>query len=112
MRVISTILDPRGKPVAKTTSDPVAVPDSEERMLEQQLTVTEPALWSLEERNLHTLVTEIEAGGEIVDRYQTRFGIRSLRFDADQGFFLNGKPVKIKGTCNHQDHAGSGCCAA
>ena len=44
----------------------------------------------------------------IVDGYETRFGIRSLRFDADQGFFLNGKPVKIKGTCNHQDHAGLG----
>ena len=53
-------------------------------------------------------MTEVEAGAAIVDRYQTRFGIRSIRFDADQGFFLNEKPVKIKGTCNHQDHAGLG----
>ena len=36
------------------------------------------------------------------------FGIRTIRFDPDEGFFLNGKPVKIKGTCNHQDHAGVG----
>ena len=38
----------------------------------------------------------------------TTFGIRTLRFDAEKGFFLNGKPVKMKGTCNHQDHAGVG----
>ena len=53
-------------------------------------------------------MTEVESAGTITDRYETRFGIRTLRFDADQGFFLNGKPVKIKGTCNHQDHAGVG----
>ncbi len=67
-----------------------------------------PALWSLEERNLYRLVTEVEANGEIVDRYETPFGIRTVAFDAQKGFFLNGKPVKLKGTCNHQDHAGIG----
>ena len=108
VRVISTIFDPSGRAVAKTTSTPAGVPDSNERTFEQQVSVAAPALWSLEDRNLYTLLTEIDAGGAIVDRYQTRFGIRSIRFDADQGFFLNGKPVKIKGTCNHQDHAGLG----
>jgi beta-galactosidase len=43
-----------------------------------------------------------------VDRYETRFGIRSIHFDAHKGLLLNGKPVKVKGTCNHQDHAGVG----
>ena len=46
--------------------------------------------------------------GRSVDRVETTFGIRTLRFDAEKGFFLNGKPVKIKGMCNHQDHAGVG----
>ena len=108
VRVISTILDPAGKVVAKTTSKPVAVPDGEEEIFEDQVSVSVPSLWFLEERNLYSLLTEIEAGGAIVDRYETRFGIRSIHFDADQGFFLNGEPVKIKGTCNHQDHAGLG----
>jgi beta-galactosidase len=108
VRVISTILDPAGKAVAKAAATPVQVPDGEERTFEQQVSVARPALWSLEERNRYTLLTEIESGGAIVDRYQTRFGIRSVRFDADEGFSLNGKPVKIKGTCNHQDHAGLG----
>ena len=65
-------------------------------------------LWSLEERNLYKLVTEVRTGGDVVDRYETPFGIRSIRFDPEKGFFLNDKPVKLKGTCNHQDHAGLG----
>ncbi|HSV15407.1 MAG TPA: glycoside hydrolase family 2 TIM barrel-domain containing protein, partial [Tepidisphaeraceae bacterium] len=44
----------------------------------------------------------------VVDEYNTTFGIRTLRWDAARGFFLNGKPLKIKGTCNHQQHAGLG----
>ncbi len=46
--------------------------------------------------------------GSVVDRYETIFGIRSVRFDPEQGFFLNGKHVSLKGTNNHQDHAGVG----
>jgi beta-galactosidase len=53
-------------------------------------------------------LTEVEAGGQIVDRYETPFGIRTVKFDPENGLFLNGKPVKVKGTCNHQDHAGVG----
>ena len=53
-------------------------------------------------------MTEVEAGGAVTDRYETPFGIRTCAFDAEKGFFLNGKSVKLKGTCNHQDHAGVG----
>ena len=53
-------------------------------------------------------MSEVRAGGNLVDRCETLFGIRSVKFDAEKGFFLNGKPVKLKGTCNHQDHAGVG----
>ncbi len=108
VRVISTILDPSGKEVGKTASTPSPVPVSGERTYEQQVIVQQPALWSLEQRNLYKLVTEVESGGTVTDRYETRFGIRDLKFDPDQGFLLNGKPVKVKGTCNHQDHAGVG----
>ncbi|HTS62966.1 MAG TPA: beta-galactosidase GalA [Candidatus Acidoferrales bacterium] len=107
-RVISTILDPAGREVVKTASQPASISEWGERTYEQQITVKQPALWSLEERNLYRLVTEVESAGNIVDRYETRFGIRELKFDAAQGFLLNGKPVKVKGTCNHQDHAGVG----
>ena len=107
-RVVSTVLDPTGKTVGKVASPASSVGYEGEQSYEQTLPVTQPLLWSLEERNLYKLVTEIEVGGEVVDRYETRFGIRTTRFDPDKGFFLNGKSVKLKGTCNHQDHAGIG----
>jgi beta-galactosidase len=107
-RVTSTILDPAGKPVGKATTLPASIAEGGERVYEQQVVVKAPALWSLEQRNLYKLITEVEAGGAVTDRYQTPFGIRTCAFDAEKGFFLNGKSVKLKGTCNHQDHAGVG----
>ena len=107
-RVVTTILDPSGKTVAKAATAPATIAERGEQSYAQEITVKQPALWSLEERNLYKLVTEVEANGEIVDRYETSFGIRTTRFDAQKGFFLNDKSVKLKGTCNHQDHAGIG----
>lgn len=107
-RVVSTILDAAGKEVGKNLTAPVTVAAVGEATLEQQIPVSAPKLWSLEERNLYTLVTEVRVGGEAVDRTETRFGIRSIEVSPLHGVLLNGKPVKIKGTCNHQDHAGLG----
>ena len=107
-RVISQILDPGGKPLGRHVSDAAVIGADGGHVYEQQIEVRQPALWSLEERNLYRLVTEVEAGGSVVDRYETPFGIRTCTFDAQKGFFLNGKAVKVKGTCNHQDHAAVG----
>jgi beta-galactosidase len=67
-----------------------------------------PQLWSLETPHLHKLVTTIRSAARWWTSYETTFGIRSIRFDPKEGFFLNGKRVKLKGTNNHQDHAGVG----
>jgi len=67
-----------------------------------------PALWSVEEPNLYTAMVTVFVNGIARDAERVRFGVRSARFDAQKGFFLNGKPLKIQGTCNHQDHAGVG----
>ncbi|MGB7265358.1 MAG: beta-galactosidase GalA, partial [Terracidiphilus sp.] len=107
-RVVSTVLDPNGKAVGKAVTATVSLPADAEQAFEQKMTVSQPQLWSLEERNLYTLVTEVRAGGSIVDRCETRFGIRSIEMNPARGLLLNGKPVKVKGTCNHQDHAGLG----
>ncbi len=107
-RVISTILDPSGQSVSRGATELASIPVRGEQQYKQQIVVKRPLLWSLEERNLYKLITEIEVGGNIVDRHETRFGIRSIKFDPANGFLLNDKPVKIKGTCNHQDHAGVG----
>jgi len=108
VRVVSTIVDPAGKSAGKAASDQASIANEDEHSYEQNVSINAPQLWSLEERNLYKLVTEVQAGGEVVDRYETPFGIRNVRLDAEKGFFLNDKPVKLKGTCNHQDHAGLG----
>jgi beta-galactosidase len=76
--------------------------------VEETMRVAAPALWSPESPKLYTLVTTVESNGKIVDRQETPFGIRTVAFDANRGFLLNGKPYELKGTCNHQDHAGVG----
>src|SRR5277367_582946 len=107
-RVISTILDPSGQPVGNVAASPASVAANGEQRYEQTVAVKQAVLWSLEERNMYRLVTEVETNGQVVDRYETPFGIRTMEFDPQKGFFLNGKSVKVKGTCNHQDHAGVG----
>ncbi|GGA64006.1 beta-galactosidase [Edaphobacter acidisoli] len=107
-RVVSTILDPDGKEVGKAVTALISMSARGEQELEQQITVSRPRLWSLEERNLYVLITDVRSGGDVVDRYITRFGIRSIKMDSSRGLLLNGSPVKVKGTCNHQDHAGLG----
>ncbi len=73
-----------------------------------ELDVAHPKLWSIETPHLYKLVTTIRADGTVVDRCETPFGIRTIRFDPDHGFFLNGQRVELKGSNNHQDHAGVG----
>lgn len=65
-------------------------------------------MWSLEAPVLYNLESTILAGSSVLDRVRTPFGIRTIRFDANDGFFLNDEPVKLKGVCCHQDHAGVG----
>ena len=66
------------------------------------------ALWSIETPSLYSAIVTVESGGREVDAEQINFGFRTAVFDADKGFFLNGKSLKIQGTCNHQDRAGVG----
>jgi beta-galactosidase len=107
-RVVQTIRDATGTAIAKTTSLPVHVPPWGRTEVKQQLPVARPQLWSIEIPAMHTMETVIEVAGVVVDQYRTAFGIRTLRWDANAGFFLNDKHVVLKGTCNHQDHAGVG----
>lgn len=74
----------------------------------QKINVPNATLWSPENPYLYKLKTNIIADGRVVDTYISTIGIRTVRFDPDLGFFLNGKSIKIKGTNDHQDHAGVG----
>ena len=70
--------------------------------------VSSPVLWSPESPKLYQLITTVSVAGKVVDEVTTPFGIRTVAFDPDKGFLLNGKHYEIYGTCNHQDHAGVG----
>ncbi len=70
---------------------------------EQHFTVEHPRLWSPETPHLYRAVTRISAGGKVVDCYETSFGIRSIEFVADKGFYLNGRHRKFQGVCLHHD---------
>ena len=67
-----------------------------------------PAMWTVDSPNLYTVIVTVKSGDAVRDAERITFGIRTVKFDADHGFFLNGLPLKIQGTCNHQDHAGVG----
>jgi beta-galactosidase len=102
------ILDSSGKTVAtaKALEQSIAADGSAAFTATEQL--ASPALWSVDAPNLYTAIVTVEANGEAHDAERVSFGVRTAIFDADKGFFLNGKSVKIQGTCNHQDHAGVG----
>ena len=107
-RLISTVLDADGKTVAKVQSEEVAIKAWGHRETIQQVTVKDPRLWSVDSPNLYRLVQTMMKENSTVDATETTFGIRTIRFDAEKGFFLNGKPLKIKGVCCHHDHAAVG----
>ncbi len=69
----------------------------------QEFKVMNPVLWSDKHPYLYKAITRIISNGKVIDEYGTSFGIRTFVFDADKGFLLNGKPVKINGVCNHHD---------
>ncbi len=107
-----SILDATGRQIAHTGFKTLRLWAGETgHHYSSTLTVLNPKLWSPESPTMYKLVTSIRLGNTedtVVDRQETEFGIRTVAFDKDKGFLLNGQPYKIKGTCNHQDHAGVG----
>ncbi|HYH16702.1 MAG TPA: beta-galactosidase GalA [Flavisolibacter sp.] len=96
-----------GKIVARTTEQPLSLLVNKSGTVKQQLTITQPHLWSLEDPYLYRVIAVVKQKGKVIDSVKHRFGIRTIDIKPN-GVFLNGKHVKIKGTNNHQDHAGVG----
>ena len=102
------ILDAAGKTVATAEAAAQSIAVDGSATFTATAKLANPALWSVDEPNLYSAIVTVEAGGKPRDAERVSFGVRTAVFDADKGFFLNGKPLKIQGTCNHQDHAGVG----
>ena len=105
--VSAIITDRDGKQIGQTPEQTVSLKINEDKVVKQKLTVNMPRLWSLEDPYLYRVIPIIKSGGKIIDTDKIRFGIRTINV-TNKGIFLNDKYTKIKGTNNHQDHAGVG----
>ena len=104
--LVSKIIDNRGVILDTKTSTLSISPYSEEE-ISQKETIKKPMLWSPETPNLYKVLTEVIENGNLIDTYETTFGVRTIEINRN-GVFLNGKLYPVKGTCNHQDFAGIG----
>jgi beta-galactosidase len=98
----TAILDASGAAVARTAAD-TAIPASGSQIVTASLTVTRPQRWDIDHPYLYSVVSEIKQGTRVLDRYVTPMGIRSIAFDKEKGFLLNGRAVKLQGVCDHHD---------
>jgi len=103
-----TILDPAGQAVATATAPAQRIAPGATTHFSADASLATARLWEPSQPHLYTAVVKLLSGATVRDAERVSFGVRSARFDADKGFFLNGKPLKIQGTCNHHDHAGVG----
>jgi beta-galactosidase len=102
VNLITLIQDANGRVVARSVANAVAAKGAHAEV-SQTLKVSSPSLWSDDRPYVYKVVSQLQQGGQVVDRYETPLGIRSFRFDVNKGFFLNGKSVKIRGVCDHHD---------
>lgn len=98
----TSIMAPNGSVVSNNQSK-LSIAAAQQKIVDQDLTVTQPQLWTLEKTNQYTAIVTVKVNNKIIDTYKTIFGIRTIQFDAEKGFLLNGNAVKIKGVCLHHD---------
>ena len=105
--VEAALLDPEGRELASGRAD-VAVPVLGQADAVLDLDAGTPQPWSVEQPTLYTVRVRVLADGKATDERRIAIGFRTIRFDPDQGLFVNDQHVKLKGVCLHQDHAGVG----
>lgn len=105
--VSSIVADRNGKILGQTKEQPFSLNTNETKTIKQKILLSNPKLWSVDDPYLYRVTTLIKSDGKIIDADNKRFGIRTFSVTKD-GLFLNGKYIKVKGVCDHQDHAGVG----
>lgn len=100
--VENIILDAKGKQVAKTSST-ASASHNEKTDVSQTLSLPNPSLWGPDSPYLYTMRTLVKARGKVIDNYETTFGVRTIRFDKNKGFFINGENMKLRGVNLHED---------
>ena len=105
--VSTMIADRDGKILGQTNGQAVSLNANETRVIKQKILLANPRLWTVDNPYLYRVITVIKSNRKIIDTDKKRFGIRTIAIN-ENGLFVNGKYVKIKGVCDHQDHAGVG----
>ncbi len=104
----TTLVAPDGTRTKLPSKSETGVEAKASRKSTVSASIKNPMLWDIDNPQLYTVETEIIKDGKVIDTRSTKTGIRDIRFDADNGFFLNGRNVKLKGVNMHQDHPGVG----
>lgn len=105
--ITTALLDRTGKVVAQSAEQPISQGSLEQKTIKQNLNIAQPHLWNLDDPYLYRIVVTLKQQGQVVEKQSFKFGVRTIEIKPN-GVFLNGNYVKIKGTNNHQDHAGVG----
>jgi hypothetical protein len=98
------IKDPAGKLTGEKAIHISELKAGEKSVVNGEIEVAKPSLWSVDSPVLYTAVVSIKTGDRVKDEITTPFGIRSISFDSKNGFLLNGKSLKLKGGCVHHDN--------
>jgi len=101
--IVQRLTDDSGVVVAETESEPIDLKPGQLITKDQVLTVQSPNLWSPSNPYLYQLETQIKTSKRVIDRIITPYGIRSIRFEAETGFWLNDQNIKLKGVANHPE---------
>jgi beta-galactosidase len=92
-----------GAPVASSEPVNVSISAGKSASCRTKIKLPNPKLWDLKKPQLYCSITLVEQNGKVIDPYETVFGIRTIKFDADKGFLLNGEHVRLNGVCDHHD---------
>jgi beta-galactosidase len=103
IQVENIILNPAGKELARKANK-AAIPSGQSRDFEANIPLTNPQRWDIDHPVLYQVKTVVSVGDEIVDTHYTSFGVRTIRFTANDGFYLNDRRVQLKGVNLHHDH--------
>ena len=101
--ILETILEDQNGNVVGTTTKEIELLKGEDKAVTETVKITNPKRWDIESPTLYIAKSKVKINGDLVDDYESNFGIRTIRFDVKDGFILNGKPVEFKGVCMHHD---------
>lgn len=101
IEVETEIFNPKGEKVAQNKVKSSQYTSN--NTINQQIFIDFPQLWDIKQPNLYKAITKLYKNGKLEDQTETTFGIRSIEVKPNDGFYLNGKKIKLKGVCLHHD---------